>query len=67
MGGMATRAALIQATSRADVDRALRHEDVVRVGQGRYTLPVVDCAGSLAFRVNGHLSLTSAACTTAGK
>jgi very-short-patch-repair endonuclease len=61
MGGMATRAGLIRATSRADVDRALRHRDVVRVGQGRYALPVVDAAASLAFRVNGHLSLTSAA------
>jgi very-short-patch-repair endonuclease len=61
MGGMATRADLIRATSRADVDRALVHKDVVRVGRGRYTLPLVDAAASLAFRVNSHLSLTSAA------
>ncbi|WP_157558938.1 DUF559 domain-containing protein [Nocardioides sp. Soil774] len=61
MGGMATRADLIGATSRADVDRAVRHHDVIRVGQGRYTLPAVDSAAALAFRVNGRLSLTSAA------
>lgn len=61
MGGLATRATLIQATSRADVDRALRVEAVVRAGHGRYTLPSVDSAAALAFRMNGHLSLTSAA------
>jgi very-short-patch-repair endonuclease len=61
MGGLATRAALIRATSRADVDRALRVEAVVRAGQGRYTLPSVDAAAAMAFRMNGHLSLTSAA------
>ena len=61
MGGMATRAALIRATSRADVDQALRHQTVVRAGQGRYTLPALDAAAALAFRMNGHLSLTSAA------
>lgn len=61
IGGLATRAALIQATSRAAVDRALRVEALVRVGQGRYTLPSVDAAAAQAFRMNGHLSLTSAA------
>lgn len=61
MGGMATRADLVKATSRAEVDRALRHHTVVRVGQGRYTLAGVDSAAALAFRVNGYLSLTSAA------
>lgn len=61
MGGMASRASLIQATSRADVDRALRAEAVVRAGHGRYTLPSVDAAAATAFRMNGHLSLTSAA------
>lgn len=61
MGGMATRAALIRATSRADVDRALRTGALERVGQGRYTLPEVDRAAATAFRVNGHLCLTNAA------
>ena len=61
MGGLATRAALIRASSRADVDRALRLGVVLRAGHGRYTLPAVDAAASTAFRMNGHLSLTSAA------
>ena len=61
MGGLGTRASLIRATSRADVDRALRIGDVVRAGQGRYTVPSVDAAAAMAFRMNGHLSLTSAA------
>ena len=61
MGGLATRAALIQATSRAEVDRALRERALVRVGQGRYAMPSVDAAAAQAFRFNGHLSLTSAA------
>ncbi len=61
MGGLATRAALIQASSRAEVDRALRVEAVVRAGHGRYTVPSVDAAAAMAFRMNGHLSLTSAA------
>ena len=61
MGGMATRAALIRATSRADVDRALAVGTIVRVGQGRYTLPAVDAAAALAHAMNGVLCLTSAA------
>lgn len=58
---MATRAALIQASSRADVDRAVRLDSVVRAGHGRYTLPSVEAAATTAFRMNGHLSLTNAA------
>ena len=60
-GGLATRADLIRATSRADVDRALAQRAVVRAGQGRYTLPFVDEAAAVAFGMNGHLALTSAA------
>ena len=60
-GGLASRAELIRATSRADVDRALESGAVVRVGQGRYVLPGSDDAAALAFRLNGHLSLTNAA------
>ncbi len=60
-GGLSTRAALIQATCRADVDRALRDSAVVRVGQGRYALPRVEEAELVAHSVNGHLALTSAA------
>ncbi|NYE38791.1 very-short-patch-repair endonuclease [Nocardioides cavernae] len=60
-GGVSTRAALIRATSRADVDRALTHGQVVRVGQGRYVLPEVDDAARTAHAMNGVLCLTSAA------
>ena len=60
-GGLSTRAALIAATSRADVDRALREGAVVRVAHGRYALPSVEKAESVAHSVNGHLALTSAA------
>jgi very-short-patch-repair endonuclease len=60
-GGLASRAELIRASSRADVDRALAAGAVVRVGQGRYVLPGTDDAAALAFRLNGHLSLTDAA------
>ena len=60
-GGLSTRAALIQATCRADVDRALRESAVVRVGQGRYALPSIEEATALAHSMNGHLALSSAA------
>ena len=60
-GGLATRADLIRATSRADVDRAVARGSVRRVGHGRYALPGVEQAAATAHRLNGHLSLTSAA------
>lgn len=60
-GGLSTRAALIAATSRADVDRALREKSLVRVGQGRYTSPDVGEAPALAHGMRGVLCLTSAA------
>ena len=60
-GGLASRAALIAATSRSEVDRALENGAVVRTGHGRYTLPDADSAASTAFAMNGHLALTSAA------
>ena len=61
MGGLATRGRLISATSRAQVDAALRAEALVRSSHGRYALPDVDAAAAAAHRVNGHLALTSAA------
>lgn len=61
MGGLATRAALIGATSRAEVDHAVRTALVVRVGHGRYALSTVDAAAALAHAMNGVLCLTSAA------
>jgi very-short-patch-repair endonuclease len=61
LGGLSSRAELIRATSRAEVDRALAVGALVRVGHGRYALPGTDEAATLAFKVNGHLGLTNAA------
>ena len=60
-GGLSTRAALIAATSRRDVDRALHDGVIVRAGHGRYTLHSVVEASRVAHGANGVLSLTSAA------
>ena len=60
-GGLSTRAALIAATTRLDVNRALREGGIVRAGHGRYTLPEVGEAGRIAHGANGVLSLSSAA------
>jgi very-short-patch-repair endonuclease len=60
-GGLATRADLLQVTTRADLDGALRSGDLVRVGRGRYTSAEVAAAPAAAHAVNGVLSLTSAA------
>jgi very-short-patch-repair endonuclease len=60
-GGLSTRAALIAATTRLDVDRALRDGVIVRAGHGRYTLPSVAEATRIAHGANGVLSLASAA------
>jgi very-short-patch-repair endonuclease len=60
-GGVSNRAALIQATSRAEVDRALSDGRLVRAGQGRYVLPEVDDAARTAHAMNGVLCLASAA------
>lgn len=60
-GGLATRAALIAATSRADVDRAIASGLLVRTGRGRYALPTVDAAARTVHGMNGVLCLSSAA------
>jgi very-short-patch-repair endonuclease len=60
-GGLSTRAALIAATSRLHVDRALREGTVLRAGHGRYILPRSDDAIRIAHGANGVLALTSAA------
>ena len=61
LGGVATRAALVAACSRAEVDRALRRGDVAAVGHGRYASPTVDVARKRAHALSGVLSHTSAA------
>ncbi len=60
-GGLATRADLVRACSRVEVDRALRTGALVRVSHGRYTLAQIADAPRLAHAANGVLSLTSAA------
>lgn len=61
LGGLSTRAELIRATSRAEVDAALREGAVRRLSHGRYALPGTEAAAATAHRVNGHLALASAA------
>lgn len=50
VGGVATRAELIDATSRRDVDAALKAGVIVAVARGRYALPHADEARSVAER-----------------
>ena len=61
LGGIATSGTLVRATSRAEVDRALRGGAILIVGRGRYCLPSVDDAPRLAHALGGVLSHTSAA------
>ena len=61
LGGVARRAALLQVVSRADLDRAVASDLVVRNHRGTYALPDADEALRLATRLGGVLSHTSAA------
>lgn len=61
LGGIATRAQLVGATSPLEVDRALDAGALARAGRGRYVLPSTDAAVSLAHGMNGALALSSAA------
>jgi very-short-patch-repair endonuclease len=60
-GGFATRAVLVAATSRAEVDRALQAGEVVADARGRYVTPATDDAVRRAHALDGVLCLTSAA------
>lgn len=60
-GGVATRRALVRATSRAAFDRAVRRGDIVKDAYGRYALPVADDALRAANRLSGVVSHRSAA------
>lgn len=60
-GGFATRAQLVAATSRAEVDRALAGGEVVADGRGRYVTRATDDAVRTAHALSGVLCLTSAA------
>jgi hypothetical protein len=61
MGGVATRGALIRATSRAAVDAALAAGEVVVLARGRYALAMADEAVMAAHRLSGVASHESAA------
>ena len=61
LGGVATRAALIRATSRRDVDRVLNAGDLVVTGRGRYASPEVDVALAAAHGLSAVVSHRSAA------
>ena len=61
VGGIATRATLIELTSRREVDRALRAGDVVVLARGRYALPAADEALQAAHRLTAVASHFSAA------
>lgn len=60
-GGVATRAALVAATSRREVDEALRAGKLSIVARGRYALAGADAAVAAAHRLSGVLTLESAA------
>jgi hypothetical protein len=61
LGGVATRAALIAATDRIRVDRALEAGDVIVLARGRYALPDADEARRAAHRLTGAVCRRSAA------
>ncbi len=60
-GGVATRAELIDATSRREVDAALAAETIVALARGRYALPHADDAVAAAHALSGVVCLLSAA------
>lgn len=61
LGGVATRALLVEQSSRADVDRAVRAGEVVALARGRYALPQAGGALAAAHRLSGVVSHLSAA------
>ena len=61
LGGVTTRSVLIERTSRAEVDRALRRGRLVRVARGKYALPHVDEARRAAAALHAVASHRTAA------
>lgn len=61
LGGVATRAQLVAATSRREFDAARRAGQVVRLSRGRYAVPTVKEAKAVAHAMTGVLCLSSAA------
>ena len=60
-GGVATRAALVRATTRAEFERARDGGDIVLVARGRYALATADEAVVAAHRLSGTVTHFSAA------
>jgi very-short-patch-repair endonuclease len=61
LGGIATRAEVVKATCRRDLERAVRDGHLVRVARGRYALPTADAARRAAHTHTGTATLLSAA------
>ena len=61
LGGVVTRAQLLEVFSRRAVDAALAAGELVRIARGRYALPSLDEADRIAAELGGVLALTSAA------
>lgn len=61
MGGVASRAALVRATSRRQFDRAVRRGELVRAAHGRYASASTAEASRVAGALTGVLSHRSAA------
>jgi hypothetical protein len=61
LGGVAKRSALVVATSRLAVDRALGAGMIIAVRRGWYGLPQLATAGQVARAAGGRLCLESAA------
>lgn len=61
LGGLATRRLLVDKSSRAEVDSALRCGEIIALARGRYALPADGQAAQVAHGLGGVLSHTSAA------
>ena len=63
LGGVATRAELLEVASRATLDRALADGSIHRPRRGRYVLPQADESRRVAHELSGVVGLRSAALT----
>jgi very-short-patch-repair endonuclease len=61
LGGIATRAEVIKATSRAELQHAISEGVIERLARGRYALPTASEAQRAAHRLKGTATLLSAA------
>ncbi|NNM45763.1 DUF559 domain-containing protein [Knoellia koreensis] len=61
LGGLGTRAQIVAASSRGQLESALRRDLIVKVARGRYALPTADEAHRAAHELKGTAVLLSAA------